>query len=82
MPLDFSLTTEQEEIRQLAHEFAVKEMRPRAAEYDEREETPWAVMAKAHELGLDSSAAFPEQYGGGGVDFVSQLVLTEELSCC
>ena len=80
MPLDFSLTTEQEEIRQLAHEFAVNEMRPRAAEYDEREETPWEVMAKAHQLGLDSSAAFPEQYGGGGVDFVSELLLTEELS--
>ena len=80
MPLDFSLTTEQEEIRQLAHEFAVNEMRPRAAEYDEREETPWEVMAKAHQLGLDSSAAFPELYGGGGVDFVSELLLTEELS--
>ena len=80
MPLDFSLTTEQEEIRRLAHEFAVNEMRPLAAHYDEQEETPWEVMRKAHELGLDSVSAFPERYGGGGLDAVSQLILTEELS--
>ena len=80
MPLDFSLTTEQEEIRRLAHEFAVNEMRPLAAHYDEQEETPWEVMRKAHELGLNSVSAFPERYGGGGLDAVSQLILTEELS--
>ena len=80
MPLDFGLTTEQEEIRSLAHEFAVNEMRPRAAHYDELEETPWEVMRKAHDLGLDSVSAFPERYGGGGLDAVSQLIVTEELS--
>jgi acyl-CoA dehydrogenase len=80
VPLDFSLTTEQEEIRRLAHEFAVNEMRPRAAHYDEHEETPWEVMRTAHELGLDASSAFPDQYGGGGLDVLGQLILTEELS--
>ncbi len=80
MSLDFSLSTEQEEIRQLAHEFAVNEMRPRADYYDEREETPWEVMRKAHEIGLDAAAGFPQAYGGGGVDFLSELILTEELS--
>jgi len=80
VPLDFSLTTEQEEIRRLAHEFAANEMRPRAAHYDEHEETPWEVMRTAHELGLDASSAFPDQYGGGGLDALSQLILTEELS--
>jgi acyl-CoA dehydrogenase len=80
VPLDFGLTTEQEEIRSLAHEFAVNEMRPRAAHYDELEETPWEVMRKAHDLGLDSVSAFPERYGGGGLDAVSQLIVTEELS--
>jgi acyl-CoA dehydrogenase len=80
VPLDFSLTPEQEGVRRLAHQFAVKEMRPRAAHYDEHEETPWEVMHKAHELGLDASAAFPGEYGGGGVDFITELILTEELS--
>ena len=80
MPLDFSLTTEQEEIRDLAHEFAEKEMRPQAAYFDEHEETPWEVMRKAHELGIGASAAFPVEYGGGGVDFITELILQEELS--
>ena len=60
MGLDFSLTREQEEIRALAHEFAEKEMRPVAERYDEAEETPWDVMRKAHALGLDATASFPE----------------------
>ena len=80
MGLDFSLTREQEEIRALAHELAEKEMRPVAERYDEREETPWDVMRKAHAIGLDATAGFPEQYGGGGIDFITNLVREEELS--
>ena len=80
MGLDFSLTREQEEIRDLAHEFAEKEMRPVAERYDENEETPWDVMRKAHDLGLDATASFPEQYGGGGLDLMTNLILEEELS--
>src|SRR5476649_389180 len=74
MGFDFSYTQEQEEIRKLAHEFAVNEMRPVAAGYDEREETPWAVMRKAHDLGLDAASGFPEEYGGGGIDMMSSLI--------
>src|SRR6202162_4079272 len=80
MGLDFSLTREQEEIRGLAHEFAEKEMRPVAERYDENEETPWDVMRKAHALGLHATAGFPEQYGGGGIDLVTNLIREEELS--
>jgi acyl-CoA dehydrogenase len=78
--LDFSLTDEQVELQHLAHEFAEQEMRPKAAHYDELEETPWEVMRKAHELGLDATAGFPERYGGGGIDFTTQIVLQEEMS--
>jgi acyl-CoA dehydrogenase len=80
MGFDFSFTQEQEEIRKLAHEFAVNEMRPVAADYDEKEETPWAVMQKAHDLGLDAASGFPEEYGGGGIDLLSSLILTEQLA--
>jgi len=80
MPLDFSISKEQEEIRQLAHEFAEKEIRPNADYFDEHEETPWDIMRKAHDLGIGANAAFPTQYGGGGVDFVSELIIQEELS--
>jgi len=80
VPLDFSLTTEQEDIRALAHDFAVREMRPRADYFDEHEETPWEVMRLAHELGIGASAGLPNEYGGGGLDFLSSLILQEELS--
>jgi alkylation response protein AidB-like acyl-CoA dehydrogenase len=80
MGVDFSLTREQEQIRDLAHEFAEKEMRPVAERYDEAEETPWEVMRKAHALGLDATASFPEQYGGGGIDLITNLIREEELS--
>ncbi|TMC48015.1 MAG: acyl-CoA dehydrogenase [Chloroflexi bacterium] len=80
MALDFSLTPEQEEIRDLVHQFAEKEVRPNADHFDEHEETPWEVMRKAHELGIGANAGFPAQYGGGGVDFISELIIQEELS--
>ena len=52
--MDFSLTEEQKEIQKWAHEFAEKEIRPVAAEYDESEEFPWPVLQKAAEAGLYS----------------------------
>src|SRR3989440_9460754 len=79
MPLDFSLTPEQEEIRGLAHEFAEKEIRPVAPHYDETEEFPWPVLNKAHEVGLTPVAVMPEAYGGGGLDVISNLLIAEEL---
>ena len=52
--MDFSLTEEQLDLQKWAHEFAVKEIRPVAAEYDESEEFPWPVLKKAAEAGLYS----------------------------
>ena len=79
MPLDFSLTPEQEEIRKLAHEFAEKEIRPVASEFDRTEEFPWEVVRKAHRLGLTPGAFIPEEYGGAGLDFITELIVAEEL---
>lgn len=50
--MDFSLTEEQKELKKWAHEFAEKEIRPVASEYDESEEFPWPVVRKAAEIGL------------------------------
>jgi len=49
---DFNLTEEERMVRQLAHEFAEKEIRPQAAYYDEHEEFPREIVAKASALGL------------------------------
>src|SRR5436189_5957939 len=80
MPLDFSLTAEQEAIQQLAHEFAEKEIRPVAPYHDETEEFPYEVVARAHRLGLSPAAFLPEEYGGQNLDFLTELMLNEELS--
>src|SRR5260370_7174894 len=80
MTLEFSLTQEQEAIRDLAHEFAVNEIRPVASHYDETEEFPYEVVKKAHKLGLSPAAFLPEEYGGQNLDFLTELILNEELS--
>ncbi|MDA8193158.1 MAG: acyl-CoA dehydrogenase family protein [Thermaerobacter sp.] len=77
--MDFALTTDQLELREWAHGFAEREMRPVAAHYDELEETPWPVLEKAAAAGL-LSYAIPEEYGGAGLSgLVNQLVVGEEL---
>jgi alkylation response protein AidB-like acyl-CoA dehydrogenase len=78
--IDFQLTDEQEQMRQLAHKFAEQEIRPRAVSYDESEETPWDVIQKAGQIGL-TSFAYPEEYGGGGVTSVlTSCLVAEELA--
>ncbi|HET9978935.1 MAG TPA: acyl-CoA dehydrogenase family protein [Ktedonobacterales bacterium] len=78
--IDFTLTDEQQEMRDLAHTFAEEEIRPVAAELDEREEFPWELVKKAGELGL-TSFAFPEEIGGLGItDELTNCIITEELS--
>src|SRR3977135_1081137 len=79
MTLDFSPTQEQEAIRGLAPEFAEREIRPVAVQYDESEEFPYDVVKKAHKLGLTPAAFLPEEYGGQNLDFLTELILNEEL---
>src|SRR5579883_3440476 len=77
--IDFELTDEQQAMRDLAHTFAEQEIRPVAAELDEREEFPWELVKKAGELGL-TTFAFPEELGGLGItDELTNCIITEEL---
>ncbi len=76
----FDLTDEQREMQELAHRFAEQEIRPVAAEYDEREEVAWDVVKKAAQAGF-LSYYIPEAYGGGGVtDSLTRCLVREELS--
>jgi alkylation response protein AidB-like acyl-CoA dehydrogenase len=80
MSIDFTLSDEQREIQALAHTFAEEEIRPVAAELDEREEFPWDLVKKAGELGL-TTFAFPEELGGLGItDELTNCIITEELA--
>ena len=77
--IGFELSDEQRHLRDWAHEFAAREIRPVAAEYDEREEMPWDLMRKAAQQGF-LSYGLPEAYGGGGVtSAVSHMLISEEL---
>ncbi len=76
--VDFRLSEEQEAVRKLARDFALKEMRPVAREYDEKEEFPWPIVRKAHEIGLLNSV-IPEEYGGVGADRLTECLIAEEL---
>jgi acyl-CoA dehydrogenase len=77
--ISFALTEEQKELRALAREFAEKEIRPRAAAYDEHSTHPADVVAKAHEVGL-MNPHVPEEYGGLGLRGFEGMLIGEELS--
>jgi alkylation response protein AidB-like acyl-CoA dehydrogenase len=77
--VDFELTPEQREVQALAREFARAEIDPHAAEWDRKHEFPRALFGKLAELGL-MGACVPEEYGGAGTDFLSYILVLEELS--
>src|SRR5438045_7994125 len=77
MPLDFTLTPEQEDIKGLAHEFAENEIRPVAAKYDETEEFPWPVLKKAVEIGLYGMEFYSEMVGGDPSGITLPMVMEE-----
>jgi butyryl-CoA dehydrogenase len=76
--MDFDLTTEQEQIRRLARDFADKEIAPGARERDRAETFPTEVLKKMAPLGL-LGGPVPEEYGGMGVDYISHAIITEEI---
>jgi acyl-CoA dehydrogenase len=76
--VDFTLTDEQRALREMAHDFAANEIRPVAWEHDRDGSWPADVLRKAWELGLMSSY-IPEKYGGPGVSYLDEMLITEEL---
>jgi acyl-CoA dehydrogenase len=76
--VDFTLTDEQKDLKELAHSFAEKEMRPVAWEYDKDGTWPDAVLRKAWDVGLMNTHV-PEAYGGPGLDYLSGCIIEEEI---
>ena len=77
--VDFRLTEEQMMIREMAREFAEKEILPYAEEWDREGTYPREAITKAHDLGL-LNVTIPEKYGGAGMSTVDEMVICEELS--
>jgi alkylation response protein AidB-like acyl-CoA dehydrogenase len=77
--MDFSLSDDQREIQALARDVARAEIEPNAADWDREHRFPRELYAKLAELGL-MGVCIPEEYGGAGADFVSYILVLEELS--
>ena len=77
--VSFALGDEQRSLRELAREFAAKEIRPQAAAYDEHATHPADVVAKAHALGL-MNLHVPERLGGLGLSAFGGMLVGEELN--
>jgi alkylation response protein AidB-like acyl-CoA dehydrogenase len=77
--VDFELTQDQREIQALTREFARAEIDPHAAQWDREHHFPRELFAKLAELGL-MGVCVPEEYGGAGADFLSYILVLEELS--
>jgi alkylation response protein AidB-like acyl-CoA dehydrogenase len=77
--VDFELTSEQREIQALAREFAAAEIEPRAGDWDRAHGFPAELLERLGDLGL-LGVCVPEEHGGAGSDFVSYILVLEELS--
>ncbi len=77
--MDFELTAEQRQVRDVARQFAEAELGDRIAPFDERHEFPHEIVAKLGPLGF-LGVVVPEDLGGAGLDYVSYALIVEELS--
>jgi alkylation response protein AidB-like acyl-CoA dehydrogenase len=77
--MDFALTEEQQMVRDMARKFAETEIKPKAAELDEKHEHPAEIIRQLGELKM-MGIAVPEEYGGGGMDYVSYVLALIEIS--
>lgn len=77
--MDFSLSVEQRQIREMVAEFTDEEIKPRASEIDETDEFPHDLVSEMGELGL-MGMPFPEEYGGAGLDYHSYALGLAEIS--
>lgn len=73
------LTDDQIKLRDLARNFAAKEIIPHALQWDLDEHVPLETFAKMGELGFMGMLTPPE-WGGVGVDFVTYALVTQEFS--
>jgi len=77
--MDYLLTDEQIMLRDMVEKFSREEIGPQARENQEKGIFPADVVKKAGELGL-MGIAYPTEYGGAGMDFVSYMLAIEQIS--
>lgn len=76
--VSFDLTSDQKQLKGLAHDFAINEMRPKASYHDETGEWPEKILKKSYELGL-INCHIPSEFGGLGLSTFDSCLIEEEL---
>ena len=76
--MDLALSAEQAALKDLAAQFADREIAPYAADWDRAEEVDRALVPRLGDLGL-LGLTIPEEYGGSGGDFFTYVLAVEEL---
>ncbi|MHA2006919.1 MAG: acyl-CoA dehydrogenase family protein [Promethearchaeota archaeon] len=77
--MNFDITEEQKALQKKAREFAVKEILPYAASYDEAELMPLSIIKKACKAGL-TNITIPKEYGGCGLGLMESVIVVEEIA--
>jgi len=77
--MDFDLTDEQKLLKKTVRDFAEREIKPIAAELDERQDFSYEIVEKMANLGL-MGIPCPEEYGGGNASYLSYVIAVEELA--
>ena len=77
--MDFKLNEMEQEIPDMLHDFCLKEVKPIAAELDEKEEFTQNAREKLAEMGM-LGTYIPEEYGGAGLSYLTYIVCCEELA--
>jgi alkylation response protein AidB-like acyl-CoA dehydrogenase len=76
---DFSPTESMKMVREVAHDFAEREIKPHVMKYDESQEFPFEIMKRLGELGF-LGVVFPENYGGANFSYLELVTIIEEIS--
>jgi len=77
--MDFNLSEDHKILKDSVADFVKKELSPIAAEIDAKHEIPESIVKQIAELGYLSSYV-PEEYDGAGLDYMSYILLIEEIS--
>ena len=77
--MDYFLTDEQKMLKEMVSKFAKENIAPIAKDVDKESKYPAEVIRQAAELGL-MGIAYPDEYGGAGMDYVSYMLAIEEIS--
>ena len=76
--MDFSLSPEQKMIKDSARKFAAEQILPHSRQWEHDEKFPRDLLYKMGELGY-LGVPIPEEYGGTGLDYISEALVFEEV---